>query len=51
MEYNILVKTKQTNKQTKTPQTLPRRYHLKDAGLFLITTNFLAPANQHQLSQ
>ena len=27
---------------------LPRRFHLSDAGLFLITTNFLAPANQHQ---
>jgi hypothetical protein len=30
---------------------LPRRFHLSDAGLFLITANFLAPANQHQLSQ
>ena len=32
-------------------KTLPRRFHLNDAGLFLITTNFLAPANQHQFSQ
>jgi hypothetical protein len=30
---------------------LPRRFHLSDAGLFLITTNFLASANQHQLSK
>jgi hypothetical protein len=30
---------------------LPKRFHLSDAGLFLITTNLLAPANQHQLSQ
>jgi hypothetical protein len=28
-------------------KTLPRRCHLNDAGLFLITTSFLAPANQH----
>ena len=26
-------------------KTVPRRFHLSDAGLFLITTNFLAPAN------
>jgi hypothetical protein len=32
-------------------KTLPRRFHLNDAVLFLITTNFLVPANQHQLSQ
>lgn len=32
-------------------KTLPRRFHLSDAGLFLITANFLAPANQHQYSQ
>ena len=32
-------------------KTLPRRWHLKDTGLFSITTNFLAPANQHQQSQ
>lgn len=31
-------------------KTLPI-FHLSDAGLFLITTNFLAPANQHQLFQ
>jgi hypothetical protein len=30
---------------------LPRRFHLSDAVLFLITANVLAPANQHQLSQ
>jgi hypothetical protein len=30
---------------------LPRRCHLNDADLFLIIANFLAPANQHQLSQ
>ena len=29
-------------------KTLPRKFHLSDAGLFLITANFLAPANQHQ---
>ena len=29
-------------------KTLLRRCHLNDAGLFLITANFLAPANQHQ---
>jgi hypothetical protein len=29
-------------------KTLPRRFHLNDAGLFLITANFLAPANQYQ---
>jgi hypothetical protein len=29
-------------------KTLPRRCHFNDAGLFLITANFLAPANQHQ---
>jgi hypothetical protein len=29
-------------------KTHPRRCHLSDAGLFLITANFLAPANQHQ---
>ena len=32
-------------------ETLPRRSHLSDAGLFLITASFSAPANQHQLSQ
>jgi hypothetical protein len=32
-------------------QTLPRRFHLSDTSLFLITTNVLALANQHQLSQ
>ena len=32
-------------------KTLPRRFHLSDAGLFTITANSLAPANQHQLSQ
>uniref|UniRef100_A0A8C6GL60 Uncharacterized protein n=1 Tax=Mus spicilegus TaxID=10103 RepID=A0A8C6GL60_MUSSI len=32
-------------------KTLPRRCHLNDVGLFLITANFLAPANQHQQSQ
>jgi hypothetical protein len=32
-------------------KTIPRRFHLNDAGLFLITTNFLAPANQHLLPQ
>jgi hypothetical protein len=30
---------------------LTRRCHLTDAALFLITANFLASANQHQLSQ
>jgi hypothetical protein len=30
-------------------KTLPKRFYLIDPGLFLITTNFLAPANQHQL--
>ena len=29
-------------------KTLPRRFYRSDAGLFLITTNFLALANQHQ---
>ena len=29
-------------------KTLPRRCHLNEASLFLIITNFLAPANQHQ---
>jgi hypothetical protein len=29
-------------------KTLPRIFHLSDAGLILITTNFLVPANQHQ---
>jgi len=28
-----------------------RRFHLSIVGLFLITANFLAPDNQHQLSQ
>ena len=32
------------------PKTLPR-FHLSDTCPFLITTNVLAPANQHQLSQ
>jgi hypothetical protein len=31
-------------------QTFPRRLYLSDAGLFLITSNFLAPDKQHQLS-
>jgi hypothetical protein len=31
-------------------KTLPW-FHLNDACLFLIAANFLAPANQHQLSQ
>jgi hypothetical protein len=30
---------------------LPRRFHAGNAGLFLITTNFLVPANKHQLYQ
>ena len=30
-------------------KTFRRRFHLSDAGLFLITTNFLAPANQHHI--
>jgi hypothetical protein len=29
-------------------KTLPRRFHLNDAGFFLITANFLAPGNQYQ---
>ena len=32
-------------------KTLPRNFHLSDAGFFIITVYFLAPANQHQLSQ
>lgn len=32
-------------------ETLLRRFHFNDAGHFLITTKFLAPVNQHQLSQ
>jgi hypothetical protein len=32
-------------------QTLPRSFYLSDTSLFLVTTNVLAPANQHQLSQ
>jgi hypothetical protein len=32
-------------------KTLSRRFHLGDAGLFLMTANFLAPGNQHRLSQ
>ena len=32
-------------------KTLARRFCLNDAGLFLITVNFLAPANQHRESQ
>ena len=28
-------------------KTLSRIFHLSNAGLFLITTNFLAPDNQH----
>ena len=32
-------------------KTLPRIFHLNGAGLFLISVNFLAPANQHQQSQ
>jgi hypothetical protein len=32
-------------------QTVPRRFHLNEAGLFLIIANFLAPADQHQLYQ
>ena len=32
-------------------QKILRRFHLSDAGLFLVTTNFLAPANHHKLSQ
>jgi hypothetical protein len=32
-------------------ETLPRWFYLGDAGLFLTTGNFLAPANQHQSSQ
>jgi hypothetical protein len=28
-------------------KTLPSIFHLSDAGLFLISTNFLATANQH----
>ena len=32
-------------------KTLPRRFYLSYAGLFLIIPNFWAPDNQHQLSQ
>jgi hypothetical protein len=32
-------------------KTFPRRFHLSNAGLFIITTNFLTPANLYQLSQ
>jgi hypothetical protein len=32
-------------------KTLTRRFHLRDAGLFLTTANFLAAANLCQLSQ
>ena len=32
-------------------KTLPRRFHFSGTSFFLITDNFLAPANQHQLSQ
>jgi hypothetical protein len=27
--------------------TLPRRFHSSNAGLFLVTANFFAPANQY----
>jgi hypothetical protein len=32
-------------------ETLPRIFCLRDAGLFLITANFFAPAYQHQWNQ
>lgn len=32
-------------------ETLSRRFHLSDASFFLITANFSAPTDQHQLSQ
>jgi hypothetical protein len=35
----------------KEKKKLLRRFHFSAAGFFLITANFLAPANQHQLSQ
>lgn len=34
-----------------TEQTLLKRFHLSDAGLCLISTSLLAPADQHHLSQ
>jgi hypothetical protein len=34
-----------------TKKTFPSIYHVSDGGLFLITTNVLVPASQHQLSQ
>jgi hypothetical protein len=32
-------------------ETHPKRFHLSDAGLLLITASFLAPVDQHQVSQ
>jgi hypothetical protein len=32
-------------------KTLIMSFYLSDTGLFLITAKFLAPANQHELSQ
>jgi hypothetical protein len=32
-------------------KTLPRRFHLNNAGLFLVTANFSAPAHQHWVSK
>lgn len=32
-------------------ETLPKGFHLSDAGLFLIAANISAPADQHQVSQ
>jgi hypothetical protein len=34
-----------------TQETLSKRFHLNDAGLFLITANFLARDSQRKLSQ
>jgi hypothetical protein len=41
LEHSFLVLSENTS----------QKVHLSDADLFLITDNFLAPANQHQLSK
>jgi hypothetical protein len=37
--------------EKKKKKKLAREFHLSDAGLFLVNTNFLVPANLHQLTQ
>lgn len=47
----VLAASKTQHLHADPEETVPKEFHLNDAGLFLITANISAPADQHQVSQ